>query len=271
MTQQSKTSSYILPVGETDQKRLEILDEVYGSYSRTIFDKFLYKGQDIAVFGCGSGGSIDYIHQKIGNTGKILCVDASPEQINLAKRILTEKNVLNVEYQIQDVRDSRGQEEYDVVYCRFLLIHVENPKEAIKSMLTHVKKGGLIICDEYSAGYNWCYPESKLFDKITRIQQKINQFHGKKDNRYGEKLSYDMSDLGVELVHFDLNIPIFNSERKKQLMIMSWEAIMEKGKIREVVSDSELEEVISELRKYKDDKTMYQSGGLTFQYVGKKR
>ena len=52
---------------------------------------------------------------------------------------------------------------------------------------------------------------------------------------------------------------------------MSWEAIMEKGKIREVVSDSELEEVISELRKYKDDKTMYQSGGLTFQYVGKKR
>ena len=79
------------------------------------------------------------------------------------------------------------------------------------------------------------------------ISKKMREKLGK-DNRYGEKLYHEMLNFDVESIHFEFNMSISNSARKKQLTIKSWEEIKEKGVIREVASDEELDEIISELK-----------------------
>lgn len=265
------SNNYILPTGRADQKRLKILNEVCGKYSRASFDRVgLQKGQKVAIFGCGSGECLDYVHQKIGDEGKLLCIDISPEQVALTKEVLTEKGILNVEYKVADIQDVKGDESYDLAYCRFVLIHVRQPRKGIASMLSFVKRGGYIACDEHSANYKYCYPELKAFQKLKKIMKEVGEVLGK-DSTYGEKLYHEMLNFDVEPVHFEFNMPIFNSARKKQLTIMSWEEIKEKGVVKEVASDEELDEIIAELKKYQNDESMFQASGSLFQYIGRKR
>ena len=60
------------------------------------------------------------------------------------------------------------------------------------------------------------------------ISKKMREKLGK-DNRYGEKLYHEMLNFDVESIHFEFNMPICNSVRKKEFMIKSWEEIKEKG------------------------------------------
>ena len=271
MSKDLRSDTYILPTGKADQERLKILNEVYGKYSRASFDRIgLKKGQKVAIFGCGSGECIDYIHQKIGDEGKLLCIDISPEQVALTKEVLTEKGILNVEYKVADIQNVKGDESYDLAYCRFVLSHTNQPRRGIESMLSFVKSGGFIAYDEYSANYQYCYPEIKAFEKIKEISKRVREKLGK-DNTYGEKLYHEMLNFDVEPVHFEFNMPISNSARKKELMIKSWEEIKKKGVIKEVASDEEIDGITSELKKYQNDESMFQGVGSLFQYIGKKR
>ena len=266
-----ESGGYILPTGKADQERLKILNEVYGEYSRASFDKVgLKKGQKVAVFGCGSGECIDYIHQKIGDEGRLLCIDISPEQIALTREVLTEQGILNVEYKVADIQDIKGDESYDLSYCRLVLGHVKQPRKGIESMLSFVRRGGFIACDEYSTNYKYCYPELKAFQKIIEISKRIREQLGK-DATYGEKLYHEMLNFDVEPIHFEFNMPISNSAKKKQFGIMSWEGIKKQGVVKGIVSDEELDEIINELKEHQNDESMFQGCGSIFQYIGKKR
>ena len=265
-----KIEKYILPTGKADIERLKILNEVYGKYSRNTFDKInLKQGQKVAIFGCGTGEGIDYIHQKIGNEGQILCIDLSPEQIEVAKENLAKKSIHNVEYKIGDIGDIKGNESYDLAYCRFVLIHVDNPRKAIENMLSFVKSGGYIACDEFSVNWKYCYPEFDAYEKMREISLRANQ-HFKRDNRYGEKLYHEMLNFDVDPIEFQCNVPIFNTARKKDLMIKSWEAISNHSDIKKIATDEEFKMIIAELKSYRNDTSIYQSSGAMFQYIGRK-
>lgn len=267
----AKIEKYILPTGKLDIERLKILNDIYGKYSRNTFDKVdLRQGQRVAIFGCGTGEGIDYIHQKIGNQGQILCIDLSPDQIEIAKENLAEKSIYNVEYKVGDIQDIKGNESYDLAYCRFVLIHIGNPRKAIANMLSFVKPGGYIACGEFSSGWMYCYPEFNAYEKMREISLRINQ-HFKKDNKYGEKLYYEMLNFDVDLIDFQMNVPIFNTARKKDLMIKSWEAISNYPDARKIISDEEFKMIIDELKSYRNDTSVYQSSGAIFQYIGRKR
>ena len=271
MNKISELSTYVLPTGESDRERLSLLNEVYGQYSRASFDKInLKKGERVAIFGCGSGECIDYIHEKIGDEGKLLCIDISPEQIDLTKKVLTEKGILNVEYKIADIHEIKGDESYDLAYCRFVLIHLTNPRKAIENMLSFVKRGKFIACDEYTGSIKYCYPQLEAFKRIIEVTKKIRETL-KKDNTYGEKLYHEMLNFDVECINFEFNMPISNLPRKKQLIIMTWEAIKKNGSLRDVVAEEELDFIITELKKYQYDTTNYQTSGAIFQYIGRKR
>ena len=80
-----------------------------------------------------------------------------------------------------------------------------------------------------------------------------------------------MLNFDVGPTHFEFNMPISNSARKKQFTIMSWEAIKKQGAIKEVASDEELDEIITELKEHQNDESMFQGCGSIFQYIGRKR
>ena len=267
----AKIEQYILPTGKADTERLKILNEVYGKYSRNTFDKInLKEGQRVAIFGCGTGEGIDYIHQKIGNKGQILCIDLSPDQIEIVKENLAKKSIHNVEYKIADIQDISGDEDYDLAYCRFVLVHIDNPRKAIENMLSFVKSAGYIACDEFSSNWKYCYPEFDAYRKMREISLRINQ-HFNRDNKYGEKLYHEMLSFDVDPIDFQMNVPVFNTARKKDLMIQSWEAMSNHDEMKKIATEKEFKMILDELKLYRNDTSVFQSSGAIFQYIGRKK
>lgn len=111
---------------------------------------------------------------------------------------------------------------FDVVTCQTLLIHLENPKQALFEMKRVVKKGGIVICAEPNniAAYlikDSLSKDNSFHEKLESIkfgmfweQGKIKLKEG--DNSFGDLLTGIMSDIGFTNIQTYLNdkaIPLY--------------------------------------------------------------
>lgn len=87
--------------------------------------------------GCGSGRWSKYIAEKVG---KIICIDASEDSINVAKKNL--KEFKNCEFHVASVDEMpMRNNSMDYGYSLGVLHHVPDPFEGIKSCISKLKPG----------------------------------------------------------------------------------------------------------------------------------
>lgn len=263
-------SSYILATGDQTEYRLSILNKIYGKYTKMLLDKLkLFPSMKVAVVGCGSGESIDLIYKKIGEDGKLLCLDIDQEQISLTKRKLNGQNIKNVEYQVADIQNYQGNEQYDLVYCRFVLIHLTTPQQALENMLSLLKLGGIIACEEHDYKTMFNYPYSSSTDKYKELLRAISQ-KLKVDYSYGIKLFHTLCSLNLKKVHFDFHLPVFSEAEKKSLLKLSLLETKEHFIKHQLIDNFEIEKMLEEIEQAVNDRTSIQSMGGVFQSWGEK-
>ena len=263
--------NYILNTGSETEHRLSILEKIYGEYTSKLFQEINFqKGMKVAVIGCGSGSGIEQIYEKIGRDGRILCVDISPEQISLTKKTLDFKGINNVDYVVADIEEYIGNCDYDVVYCRFVLIHLRNPIIALKNMLSFIKEEGTIACEEHNYEDIFNYPTSNAIDRYKTLLKKISNIL-KLDYAFGEKLYYEMNLLGIDISYVKKCIPLCNCYDQKTLLLLS--LIEEKNHFisQNLLKEGEIEAMIQEMQIIANKKEILQSPGSVFQCIGKKQ
>lgn len=271
MNQNTKINSYILATGNQTDYRLSILNKIYGKYTSMLLDKLeLLARMKVAVIGCGSGESIDLIYKKIGKGGKLLCLDISKEQIDLTKRKLSGKNIGNVEYKVADIQNYQGNEEYDLVYCRFLLVHLTDPEQALNNMLSLLKPNGIIACEEHDYKTIFSYPYASSIDKFKELLKAISQKLGV-DYSYGVKLFHTLSKLSLKEVKFDFHLPVFNGREEKSLFKLSLLEGMAHYIDNKLIDDLEIEKMVKEMEEIIQDEIFIQSSGGVFQSWGRKK
>ncbi|MFV9891537.1 MAG: class I SAM-dependent methyltransferase [Rickettsia conorii subsp. raoultii] len=224
-------------------------------------------GMKVAIVGCGSGESIDLIYKKIGKDGELLCLDINQEQISLTKRKLCSQNIFNVKYHVADIQNYQGKEKYDLVYCRFLLIHLMNPQRALNNMLSLLKPGGIIACEEHDYKTMFNYPYSYSIDKykelLKEIEQKLNV-----DYSYGTKLFHTLCHLNLKKVKYHFYLPVFNNAEKKLLLKLSLLETREYFIKHHLVNNLEIDNMFNEIEDFIKDRTVIQSTGGVFQSWG---
>ncbi len=263
--------NYILNTGSETEHRLSILEKIYGEYTTKLFQEINFqKGMKVAVIGCGSGSGIEQIYKKIGKDGRILCVDISPEQTSLTKNILESKGINNVDYVVADIEEYIGNSDYDVVYCRFVLIHLHNPIIALKNMLSFIKEKSTIACEEHSYEDIFNYPTSNAIDKYKTLLKKISNIL-KLDYAFGKKLYYEMNLLDIDISYVKKCVPLYNSYDQKTLLLLS--LIEEKNHFisQNLLREGEIEGMIQEMKTIAKKKEIIQSPGSVFQCIGKKK
>ena len=77
--------------------------------------------------GCGGGDVTFDLASLVGITGSVVGVDVDATKIELARGDAQQAEVPNVEFQVADLTDGLGEDEYDVVYARFVLTHLRRP------------------------------------------------------------------------------------------------------------------------------------------------
>src|SRR3990167_4420524 len=118
----SKDINYILNVGELGAKRLDVLQDFCGPYSKAFLLKTgLTAGMVVADVGCGPGNMTTWIAHQVGKKGKVYAVDFSSESLEVAKKKAKQEGLTQIEFvesSIYDLSLLKGR--CDLAYCRYV-------------------------------------------------------------------------------------------------------------------------------------------------------
>ena len=102
-------------------------------------------------FGCGSGW-LSLIFAERGYD--ILGVDISPEAIEMAERLKSERGLVNAEFRVADFEDVRLEAPADYGIFHDALHHAESPEAALRAACGAIVSGGFVACIEPGQGHS---------------------------------------------------------------------------------------------------------------------
>src|SRR5262245_32048087 len=184
----TETSKYCLATGATAAHRLRILHRIYGPGARGLLIKAgIQSGMRVADVGCGVGTVTTLLAELVGPEGKSVGIDASHAQIEQARQLLpaVTSNVSFIEASATDT--GLPSETFDLVYCRFLLLHLTEPDRALREMHRLLKPNGILVCEDGDLTSAGSQPPSALgafadlfgrLGPIRVLDHKLGRDHG---------------------------------------------------------------------------------------------
>ena len=168
-------NNYVLGNTSSEIERLKIQSSLFESLTKDALLKAgIKKGMKCCDIGCGPGEVTKMMGDIVGNTGKVFGVDINEDYINYCKSTTTQRNISFV---CSDITKSKDLPEatFDIVYSRFMFVHLPDKEKMLKHMVRLTKKGGTIIVQELDhAPDSWLsYPKRKSVDTLRKIYVKL--------------------------------------------------------------------------------------------------
>lgn len=243
-------SNYILAVGDAGKARLEVVDLVYGPSSRQFLEKLpLQPGMTVADVGCGTGTMTCWLAKTVGPSGHVTAIDSSDAQLTVAKEKAKNQHLSNIEFIQCSVFDLSLANTFDLVYCRFLLIHLPEAKRAAEIMFSLVNKTGYLVCDEYTLSNCYSEPPSIIFNQAMELMIDLGKWSGS-DFDIGHRLSRLLPE--AKHVHTEISQPIATTNKEKRLLEMGLrerEPVLLAAKL---ITKHDLDQLLIDLRQFTD-------------------
>src|SRR5258705_11960013 len=146
---ETNRGDYVLATGESAGYRLRLLKSIYGTGAHELVKRAGIKlGMRVADIGCGVGMVTQLLGEMVGPDGEVVGIDFSGAQIAQARNLLP-ANVSNVSFvKASATSTNLPGESFDLVYCRFLLIHLTEPDMALREMYRLLKPNGILVCED---------------------------------------------------------------------------------------------------------------------------
>ena len=266
-----ENNKYLLSVGKKDSIRLDVVDKIYGKHSKLLLSEVgVCPGMTILDVGCGTGNISCWLAKEVGWQGKIYAVDSSIEQLELAKSKTMDDDINNIEFLHLRGEDLNTLKIYfDVVYCRFCLFHIRNPMLVLENMYSLVKDGGYIVCEEPVLSTALCYPSNKAYSRVRLMFQKLCRLEGL-DPEIGFKLKEMFISVGCKKNKVSFSQPVLNFADEKLFEYLALTNIAEKYIQHNLFNDSEIKELLKELKKLSQNEQIIMSPARVTQIYGVK-
>lgn len=183
---------------------------------------------NIIDYGCGLGYLGSLMMPLLPKGSTYTGIDKGIKLIEEARETF-DKSPFETEFIDEDIFTFIPKKKYDIAICHTLLMHLPNPKEALKKMIDSVVSGGKIICIEL----NWNLSNASLYlnnimtDDIFDygILAKLWSEELKRHNTdkcIGNKLPVYMAELGLVNIGVRINDSVlfvnpYSDEHEKQL------------------------------------------------------
>lgn len=165
-TLQTKSTSgeYSLATGEAAVRRLSALHRIYSPTGRRILLRAgLKPGMRVADFGCGVGATTRMLAEMVGPSGMVTGIDMSEAQLEQGRKLCSDAGLANVIFaQASATSTNLPRNSFDLVYCRFLLLHLVDPAAGLREMFAVLKPGGLLVVEDGDLTSAGSIPASSL-------------------------------------------------------------------------------------------------------------
>lgn len=261
---------YSLSVGEDDLARMTMLGNIYMPYCADfLLENGLRQGIRVADVGSGPGNVSLWLSEQVGVSGQIIAIDNSDEQLAiLNKKILNEK-IQNISTFKTDIYELDNTEErFDLIFCRFLLIHLTQPLIAIQKLRKLLNPGGCLILAELDNSSWFSYPENEGLIQDTALLCKVGDQNGS-DFRIGPKLYGYLRQENFNSINVKIAQPVLADQNRNYLALKckAWaKTYLEYG----VIKETDLQTMITDLNELINDHDYLLAGAKMYLAYGKK-
>jgi ubiquinone/menaquinone biosynthesis C-methylase UbiE len=108
----------------------------------------LETGMRVLDIGCGPGDVTMLAAQIVGPAGHVVGIDLSDAAVDAARGRLDSHDLTNVEFTQSDVESYNGPADFDMIICRYVLIHQSDPIRFLQSATRLLRPGGVLALHE---------------------------------------------------------------------------------------------------------------------------
>jgi SAM-dependent methyltransferase len=247
--------TYVLAAGERAAYRLRILHELYGPATRRLLiEAGLRRGMRVADIGCGVGMVTAWLAKLVGPEGTVVGIDDSEAQLSEAREQLNGDGD-NVSFHRAGADDvGLPAESFDLVYCRFLLIHLPDPRQALREMRRLLKPNGILACEDGDLTNCGSEPPSAL-DMFPDLWGRLGPIK-RVDFTLGRRLYRMVLEAGFTAPEITFNQPVVARGESKRLLELSVAEAGESFVKAGLITAEELERTLSEMQRMARDENV---------------
>jgi SAM-dependent methyltransferase len=147
---QVQSNPYALATGAAAVHRLHVLHDLYAPAGRRVLvEAGLRPGMKVADFGCGVGVVTRMLGEMVGPSGSVTGLDVNGQQLTEAAAWCESGGLKNTSFVNADAcRTGLPRGSFDLVYCRFLLLHLPDPMGCLREMREVLRPGGIIVVED---------------------------------------------------------------------------------------------------------------------------
>ena len=247
--------SYAIRGGIEGRERLRILSRVMYESSSSLLERLELRDAFRCLdAGCGGGDMTLELARRVGPTGNATGIDRDEAKIEIARQEAREQGIANVEYLTADIREACAQREFDVVYARFLLTHLRNPKEVVSSFHECLSRNGKLAIEDIDFSGHFTYPTSPAFDRYHELYCTVVRRNGG-DPDIGPRLPTLVKECGFDDVQVSIVQPMALTGETKLITPITLQNIAPAVLEQQLASKEELEELTQELYDLAADQT----------------
>jgi SAM-dependent methyltransferase len=246
--------------------RLRLLEDECDPHTGRYLDAIgLRAGWRCLEVGAGAGGLACWLAERVGPTGTVVAADIDP-------RYLGDLREANVEVRQCDItRDDFEPESYELVHSRFLLMHLDDPADALRRMSAALRPGGWLVAEEpdndVAGSLDPAHPLSQHFDFCYRTRVEFASAAKITDLRFGKQLPLYMQALGPsEMGNEGVARVIRGGDPFSHMWIKTWQRIDDAVIASGVLSKSD----VAQMRRAYEDPTFTYRAQLTQSVWGRK-
>ena len=162
----SQQYSYALGHSELELERLAQQAQLFVPFTRQLFEQAgIVPGMRILDVGCGAGDVAFLAAELVGPNGEVVGADRSAAAVEWAVARAQKQGISNVKFLEGDPAILEFEQQFDAVVGRLVLMYYPDPVDAIRKLVRHVRRGGLIIFQEFDIENARSFPTAPTFDR----------------------------------------------------------------------------------------------------------
>ena len=236
------TDNYLLSTGNPDYERLSILNKHYNPPALSFLQNIgLKPGMTVLEVGCGTGHMACVLAKYVGSAGKVIAIDNSAEQIEMARYTAKELNVNNIEFYVCDVFNLEELNKcYDATYGRWVIEFHPQPELALEKMYQYLNKGGLLAYESLSIEQTapFSYPYHQGVAEYHKVAPLIFKKYGY-NLHFSEDVFTIFQKLGCQDIKMHASQAVFTSSQDKRVYSLGLESIKQALFKSELMSEEE--------------------------------
>jgi SAM-dependent methyltransferase len=261
---------YVIRGGLAGRERLRVLARVTWPTTSALLERVGVAASSRCLdMGCG-GGDVTVALARLAPDGFVVGADMDEVKLDVARREAADAGLANVEYRVIDVmQPPSDDEQFDVIYMRFLLTHLPDPSLALRHVCARLAPLGALVVEDIDFTGSFCHPDNAAFWRYVQLYTDAVIGRGG-DPNIGKRLPSLLRATGLTDAQMNVVQPAGFDGEVKMIAPITLEAIADAVLAAELCTVDELNQTVDDLYAFAADGGSVLSTPRVMQVWGRK-